>query len=114
MAHLGKSVSIASSLSAFSSSLLTLFFCSQSMQSQISNQGQPLPIPMVTNQSQVRQQLLPQNIQNNMPTGVPNSAGLTSALPPVGGVSQGSMPNVVGQNPNMQNLQNITFHQHIF
>ncbi|CAI9770437.1 unnamed protein product [Fraxinus pennsylvanica] len=82
---------------------------SQSMQSQMPNQGQPLSIPMVPNQSQVRQQLLSQSIQNNMPsTGVPNSASLTPALPPVGGVSQATMPNVVGQNPNMQNLQNIS------
>ncbi|XP_022860694.1 mediator of RNA polymerase II transcription subunit 15a-like isoform X1 [Olea europaea var. sylvestris] len=82
---------------------------SQSIQSQMPNQGQPLPIQMVPNQSQMRQQLLSQNIQNNMPsTGVPNSASMTPSLPPVGGVSQATMPNVVGQNPNMQNLQNIS------
>ncbi|CAA3007572.1 mediator of RNA polymerase II transcription subunit 15a isoform X1 [Olea europaea subsp. europaea] len=82
---------------------------SQSMQAQIPSQGQPLPIPMANNRSQSRQQLLSQNIQNNIPsTGVPNSASLTSGLPTVGGVSQATMPNVVGQNPNVQNLQNIS------
>ncbi|KAL7120166.1 hypothetical protein ACP275_02G106900 [Erythranthe tilingii] len=82
---------------------------SQSMQSQMQNQVQQLPIPMVSNQSQVRQQLLSQNIQNSISsTGVPNSAGLSSALPPVGGMSQGTMPSVPGQNPNMQNIQNMS------
>ncbi|CAA2986230.1 mediator of RNA polymerase II transcription subunit 15a isoform X1 [Olea europaea subsp. europaea] len=82
---------------------------SQSVQSQMPNQGQPLPIQMVPNQSQMRQQLLSQNIQNNMPsTGAPNSASMTPSLPPVGGVSQATMPNVVGENPNIQNSQNIS------
>ncbi|XP_022864000.1 mediator of RNA polymerase II transcription subunit 15a-like [Olea europaea var. sylvestris] len=82
---------------------------SQSMQAQIPSQGQPLPIPMANNRSQSRQQLLSQNIQNNIPsTGVPNSASLTSVLPTVGGMSQATMPNVVGQNPKVQNLQNIS------
>ncbi|XP_011087375.1 mediator of RNA polymerase II transcription subunit 15a isoform X2 [Sesamum indicum] len=82
---------------------------SQSMQPQMPNQVQQLPIPMVSNQSQVRQQLLSQNIQNNIASNaVPNSAGLTSALPPVGGMPQNTMPNVPGQNPNMQNMQNMT------
>ncbi|KAL8528348.1 hypothetical protein ACS0TY_005962 [Phlomoides rotata] len=84
---------------------------SQSMQPQMQNQVQQLPIPMVSNQSQVRQQLLSQNMQNIITsTGVPNSAGagLTSALPPVGGMSQGTLPNIPVQNPNMQNMSNVT------
>ncbi|KAK4483588.1 hypothetical protein RD792_010787 [Penstemon davidsonii] len=81
---------------------------SQSLQPQIQNQLQPLPIPMVSGQPQMRQQLLSQNISNNLAsTGAPNSASMTSALPP-GGMSQGTMPNVGGQNPNMQNLQNMS------
>ncbi|KAK4476686.1 hypothetical protein RD792_015846 [Penstemon davidsonii] len=81
---------------------------SQSMQSQLQNQVQPLPTPMVSNQSQARQQLLSQNISNNIASsGGPNSATLTSALPP-GGMSQGTMPNVACQNPNMQNIQNMS------
>ncbi|XP_047955267.1 mediator of RNA polymerase II transcription subunit 15a-like isoform X2 [Salvia hispanica] len=80
---------------------------SQSMQSQMQNQVQQLPIPMVSNQS--RQQMLSQNIQNNIPsTGVSNSAGLTPSMPPVGGMSQGAMPNVSVQNPNMQNMSNVS------
>ncbi|KAL3622686.1 hypothetical protein CASFOL_033294 [Castilleja foliolosa] len=82
---------------------------SQNLQSQIQNQVQQPPIPMVSNQSQVRQQLLSQNIQNNISsTGVPNSAGLTSTLAPVGVMSQGTMSNGSGQNPNMQNIQNMS------
>ncbi|KAL1561873.1 mediator of RNA polymerase II transcription subunit 15a-like isoform X1 [Salvia divinorum] len=80
---------------------------SQSMQSQMQNQVQQLPIPMVSNQS--RQQILSQNIQNTISsTGVPNSAGLTPSMPPVGGMSQGTMPNVSVQNPNMQNMSSVT------
>ncbi|XP_042063120.1 mediator of RNA polymerase II transcription subunit 15a-like isoform X1 [Salvia splendens] len=80
---------------------------SQSMQSQMQNQVQQLPIPMVSNQS--RQQILSQNIQNNIPsTGVPNSAGLTPSMPSVGSMTQGTMPNVSIQNPNMQNMSSIT------
>ncbi|XP_028072990.1 trihelix transcription factor GT-4-like isoform X2 [Camellia sinensis] len=82
---------------------------SHGMQPQIAgNQGQSLSNPMVANQSQSRQPLLSQNIQNNITaTGVPGSANLTSALPSVGGLPQTSIPNV-GQNSNLQNIQNIS------
>ncbi|XP_050205171.1 mediator of RNA polymerase II transcription subunit 15a-like isoform X2 [Mercurialis annua] len=78
----------------------------QSMQAQLHNQGQSLPVPMSANQTQTRQQLLSQNIQNNMSStgGVQSSSGLTSALPPVSGLSQSSIPNVAGHNPNMQTI----------
>ncbi|KAL1561875.1 mediator of RNA polymerase II transcription subunit 15a-like isoform X2 [Salvia divinorum] len=59
---------------------------SQSMHSQIQNQAQQLPTPMVSNQSW--QHILSQNIQNNIQTtGVPNSTGLSHSMPPVGGMS---------------------------
>ncbi|XP_057763663.1 mediator of RNA polymerase II transcription subunit 15a-like isoform X2 [Salvia miltiorrhiza] len=80
---------------------------SQSMQSQMQSLVQQLPIPMVPN----RQQILSQNIPNNIPsTGVPNSAGLTPAMPPIGGMSQGTMhqqQSTVQQNnlPNMHQQQ---------
>ncbi|XP_073288252.1 mediator of RNA polymerase II transcription subunit 15a-like isoform X1 [Primulina huaijiensis] len=73
---------------------------SQTMQSQMQNQVQSLPMTMVSNQSQVRQQLLSQNIQNNLTS--------TGAQLPGGGMSQGTVPNVSSQNPNMQNIQNMS------
>ncbi|XP_059653684.1 mediator of RNA polymerase II transcription subunit 15a-like [Cornus florida] len=79
---------------------------SHSMQSQVNNQGQPLPIPMASNQAQVRQQLLSQN--NMAATGVQGSASLTPALPPVTSLNQTTMSNAVGQNSNLQNIQNIS------
>ncbi|XP_057501857.1 mediator of RNA polymerase II transcription subunit 15a-like [Actinidia eriantha] len=82
---------------------------SLAMPSQITNQGPSLPIPMAANPSQARQQLLSQNIPNNIAaTGIQGSASLTSALPPVGGLPSTTMPNVVGQNSNLQNIQNIS------
>ncbi|XP_051145563.1 mediator of RNA polymerase II transcription subunit 15a-like isoform X2 [Andrographis paniculata] len=76
------------------------------MQSQMPNQPQQLQMPVG---SQVRQPLLSQNIQNNNPSaGVPSSAGLASVLPAVPSMSQGTMPNVPVQNPNVQNMSNIT------
>ncbi|XP_065865649.1 mediator of RNA polymerase II transcription subunit 15a-like isoform X2 [Euphorbia lathyris] len=81
---------------------------SHNMQSQIHNQGQPLPMAMSANQSQARQQILSQNIPTNMgSTGVQSSASLTSSLPPVSGLSQTSIPNV-GQNPTMQNISGVS------
>ncbi|XP_042066140.1 mediator of RNA polymerase II transcription subunit 15a-like isoform X2 [Salvia splendens] len=60
---------------------------SQSMHSQIQNQAQQLPTPMVSNI--YRQHILSQNTQNNIQsTGVPNSTGLTHSMPPVAGMSQ--------------------------
>ncbi|KAL3516396.1 hypothetical protein ACH5RR_023298 [Cinchona calisaya] len=77
-----------------------------SMQSQIQNQ--PLPMPVVSSQSQPRQQLLPQNMQTNIAAaGVQNSSILTSTLPSAGNLVQAPMPNVIGQNSNLQNLQSI-------
>ncbi|XP_055801617.1 mediator of RNA polymerase II transcription subunit 15a-like isoform X1 [Solanum dulcamara] len=81
---------------------------SHSMQSQLNSQAQQLPVPMVANQTQTRQPLLQQNIQNNMAsTGLQNSASLAPALPPVSNLTQGTMPNVVGQNSNLQTMQNM-------
>ncbi|CAN4090225.1 unnamed protein product [Withania somnifera] len=81
---------------------------SHSMQSQVNSQGQQLPVPTVANQNQTRQPLLQQNIQNNMAsTGLQNSASLTPTLPPVSNLTQGTMPNVVGQNSNLQTMQNM-------
>ncbi|KAI9110222.1 hypothetical protein K1719_018664 [Acacia pycnantha] len=59
------------------------------MQSQVHNPGQSHAIP-VPNQSQSRQQLLSQNIQNNM-------------APPVSNIGQTPIQNVVGPNSNVQN-----------
>ncbi|XP_065848483.1 mediator of RNA polymerase II transcription subunit 15a-like [Euphorbia lathyris] len=67
---------------------------SHNMQPQVHNQGQRRPIPMSANQSQAREQILSQNIRSNMgSSGVQSSASLTSALPPVSGLS-----------PTMQNI----------
>uniref|UniRef100_A0A7N2LMM7 Mediator complex subunit 15 KIX domain-containing protein n=1 Tax=Quercus lobata TaxID=97700 RepID=A0A7N2LMM7_QUELO len=74
-----------------------------SMQPQVHNPGLSLPIPLSANQS--RQQMLSQNIQNNIPSaGVQSTASLPFALPPVSGLSQNPIPNVVGQNTNVQNM----------
>ncbi|XP_044486445.1 mediator of RNA polymerase II transcription subunit 15a-like isoform X2 [Mangifera indica] len=73
------------------------------------NQGQSLPTPMSANQSQQRQQLLSQNIQNNMTsTGVPGSSGLPSAPPSVSGSTQAPIPSVVNQNSNIQNISGVS------
>ncbi|KAG6423178.1 hypothetical protein SASPL_113566 [Salvia splendens] len=80
---------------------------SQSMHSQIQSHAQQLPTPMVSNI--YRQHILSQNTRNNIQsTGVPNSTGLTHSMPPVGGMSQGTMSNVSVENPNMQNMSNVT------
>ncbi|XWS11745.1 hypothetical protein CRYUN_Cryun37aG0026500 [Craigia yunnanensis] len=82
---------------------------SQGMQNQVHSQGQPIPIPLQSNQSQARQQMLPQNIPNNMSSaGVQSSASLQSGMPSVSGLTQNHIPNVVGQNSNMQNLSGIS------
>ncbi|XP_062012017.1 mediator of RNA polymerase II transcription subunit 15a isoform X2 [Rosa rugosa] len=70
------------------------------MQPQVPNQGQSLPMSVPANQSQPRQQLLSQNIQNNIP---PNSAGLSSALSPASGLTQTPVPSIVG-NANLQSM----------
>nr|GMD58450.1 mediator of RNA polymerase II transcription subunit 15A-like isoform X1 [Ipomoea batatas] len=81
---------------------------SHPMQPQVNNQVQQLSVPMVTNQSQARQQLLSQNIQNNITSsGMQNSASLVPALPSVGNLTQPNIPNVVSQNSNLQNVQGI-------
>ncbi|KAJ0075132.1 hypothetical protein Patl1_34635 [Pistacia atlantica] len=86
-------------------SIPSCFLAGTGMQNQVHNQGQSLPIPMSANQSQPRQQLLSQNIQNNMPSsGVPGSSGLPSALPSVSSLSQAPIPGVVNQNSTMQNI----------
>ncbi|KAE7997281.1 hypothetical protein FH972_001928 [Carpinus fangiana] len=79
------------------------------MPSQVHSQGQSLPTPLSTSQSQARQQMLSQNIQNSIATaGVQSSASLPSALPPVSGLNQTPMSNVVGQNTNVQNISGIS------
>ncbi|KAL3338815.1 hypothetical protein AABB24_027774 [Solanum stoloniferum] len=81
---------------------------SHGMQSQVNSQAQQLPVPMVANQTQTRQPLLQQNLQNNMAsTGLQNSASLAPSLPSVSNLTQGTMPNVVGQNSNLQTMQNM-------
>ncbi|KAG7992660.1 hypothetical protein I3843_02G137400 [Carya illinoinensis] len=74
------------------------------MQSQLHNQGQPLPIPLSANPSQSRQ-LLSQNIQNSVSSaGVQATPTLPSALTPASSINQTSIPNAVGQNTNVQNI----------
>ncbi|KAB2028867.1 hypothetical protein ES319_D05G125200v1 [Gossypium barbadense] len=81
---------------------------SQGMQNQVHSQGQSVPIPLQCNQSQAHQQLLPQSVPNNMASaGVQSSAGLQSGMPPVSGLSQNPISNVVGQNSNIQNMSGI-------
>ena len=77
------------------------------MQPQVYNQGQQLPVPLAPNQSQTRQQLLAQNIQTNIASGVPGSASLPSTLSSVTSLNQTPMQNVVGQNSGMQNISGI-------
>ncbi|KAK9283860.1 hypothetical protein L1049_012114 [Liquidambar formosana] len=82
---------------------------SHSIQSQVHNQGQSIPIPMAANQSQALQQLLAQNITNNIAAaGAQSSAGLQSAMPSVTGLNQTSMPNVVNQNSTMQSISGVS------
>ncbi|XP_022716551.1 uncharacterized protein LOC111275436 [Durio zibethinus] len=82
---------------------------SEGMQNQVHSQGQSIPIPLQSNQSQAHQQLLPQSVPNNMSSaGVQSSTGLQSGMPSVSGPTQNSIPNVVGQNSNMQNLSEIS------
>ncbi|KAK5830929.1 hypothetical protein PVK06_014724 [Gossypium arboreum] len=82
---------------------------SQGMQNQVHSQGQSIPIPLQSNQSQARQQLLPQSVPNNMASaGVQSSAGLQPGMPPVSGLSQNPISNVVGQNSNIQNMSGIS------
>ncbi|MBA0774686.1 hypothetical protein Gotri_009882 [Gossypium trilobum] len=69
---------------------------SQGMQNQVHSQGQSVPIPLQCNQSQAHQQLLPQSVPNNMASaGVQSSAGLQSGMPPVSGLSQNPISNVL-------------------
>ncbi|KAK8988593.1 hypothetical protein V6N11_029976 [Hibiscus sabdariffa] len=82
---------------------------SQGMQNQIHSQGQSIPIPLQSNQSQARQQLLPQSVPNSMTSaGVQSSVGLQSGMPPVSGLSQNPISSVVGQNSNMQSMSGIS------
>ncbi|KAE8674063.1 Mediator of RNA polymerase II transcription subunit 15a [Hibiscus syriacus] len=77
---------------------------SQGMQNQVHSQGQSVPISLQSSQSQA--QLLSQSVPNSMaPAGVQSSAGLPSGMPTV---SQNPVPNVVGQNSNIQNMPGIS------
>ncbi|CAH9110813.1 unnamed protein product [Cuscuta europaea] len=81
---------------------------SQTMQPQVSNQAQPLPVPTVSNQPQGHQQLLSQTIQNTITSsGMQNSTNLVSALPTVGSLTHTNIPNAVSRNSNLQNVQGI-------
>uniref|UniRef100_A0A6M2F4P6 Uncharacterized protein n=1 Tax=Populus davidiana TaxID=266767 RepID=A0A6M2F4P6_9ROSI len=81
---------------------------SHSMSPEVQNQGLFLPILLSTDQSQARQQLVSQNMQNCMASnGVQSYAGLRAALPPVSGVTQ-TIPNTVVQNPNMQSIPGVS------
>lgn len=75
---------------------LTCFFTgSQSLESDVQDRVQKC-------QSQLKQQLLSQNIQNNIPlTGVSNFFGSSSALPSFGGNSQATVPSIMFQTPRM-------------
>ncbi|KAI3872338.1 hypothetical protein MKX03_019605 [Papaver bracteatum] len=74
---------------------------SHSMQSQVRNPGQS-QIPLA-NQSQARQQLLSQNIQNTIGNfGIQEPVASSSALPSNASLTQSSMPNAVNQGSNMQ------------
>ncbi|CAN1229491.1 Mediator of RNA polymerase II transcription subunit 15a [Linum grandiflorum] len=88
-------------------SLKMLTMESKSQPSQVPSQGQSIPIPLAANQAQGRQQLMPQNMQNNMnPAGLQGSATLQTPLPAVSGMNQTPI-NVAGQNASMQNMSNI-------
>ncbi|KAF9596250.1 hypothetical protein IFM89_008413 [Coptis chinensis] len=80
---------------------------SHSMQSQVRNQGPPSVA--LSNQSQVRQQLMSQNIQNTTTSGgVQNSNSLPSALSSVTGLTPSNMTNAIGQSSNLQNMSGIS------
>ncbi|KAI3900718.1 hypothetical protein MKW92_003352 [Papaver armeniacum] len=71
------------------------------MQSQASNPGQS-QIPL-ENQYEARQQLIPQNIQNNIGnSGIHEPVELSSALPSGASLTQSSMPNAVNPGSNIQ------------
>ncbi|KAH0759826.1 hypothetical protein KY290_023319 [Solanum tuberosum] len=73
---------------------------SHNMQSQVNSQA--LPVPMVANQTQTRQPLLQQNLQNNMaPTGLQNCASLAPALP-----SEQNLP-AVDESKNVANVSSL-------
>ncbi|CAN6468118.1 unnamed protein product [Victoria cruziana] len=71
---------------------------------QVRNQGQQLPL---TNQSQGRQQILAQNLQNSVGT-VQNTSNLTPALSSMSGISQASLSNVVNQSSTGQSISGIS------
>ncbi|KAL5707791.1 hypothetical protein ACHQM5_018652 [Ranunculus cassubicifolius] len=77
------------------------------VQPQVRIPGQPqISLP---NSSQARQQLMAQGIQDPAVSGgVQSSSSLTSANPSVTGLNPSTMPNVIGQNANLQNMSGIT------
>jgi len=78
------------------------------MPPEVQNQGLFLHFLLSTDQSQARQQLVSQNMQNCMASnGVQSYAGLQAALPPVSVVTQ-TIPNTVVQNPNMQSIPGVS------
>ncbi|XP_075084129.1 mediator of RNA polymerase II transcription subunit 15a isoform X3 [Nicotiana tabacum] len=75
------------------------------MHSQVNSQAQQLPVPMVANETQTKRPVLLQNIQNNMAS--QNCVSLSPALPPLGNLTQATMPNVIGRNSNFQTMQTM-------
>ncbi|KAJ4829665.1 hypothetical protein Tsubulata_034579 [Turnera subulata] len=81
---------------------------SQGMQSQVPNQVQSLPMPISAHQSQTRQQLMAQNMQNNaVSNGVQSTADLHSATLPVSGLTQTPISNNIGRHLGLQCLTNM-------
>ncbi|XXG66944.1 hypothetical protein AAC387_Pa06g0400 [Persea americana] len=78
----------------------------QGLHSQLCNPGQSLPMG---NQSQPRQQLLPQNLQNAIASNsVQSPSSLQTALSSMTGLTQTAMSNVVSQNSNLQAMSGIS------
>ncbi|XP_008789503.2 mediator of RNA polymerase II transcription subunit 15a [Phoenix dactylifera] len=72
----------------------------------LGNEGQSLMTPMV-NLPTARQQLLPQNFQNNTSAAVQSSANLPSTLSSITGLSQSNISSVC-QTSNLQNMPGIS------
>ncbi|KAL2935676.1 Mediator of RNA polymerase II transcription subunit 15a [Bienertia sinuspersici] len=77
---------------------------SQSIQSQVQNLSQSVPLQMVSNQSQARQQLLAQNMQNTITSaGLRTTFSLPNSMAPASGLTQNSELNV-SQNTTMPSV----------
>ncbi|KAK1261454.1 Mediator of RNA polymerase II transcription subunit 15a [Acorus gramineus] len=77
------------------------------MQQQARNQAQSIPIPLA-NQSQARQQILPQALQNPIASAnVQGSTGMPPVLPSMTGLTQPTVSNI-GQTSGLQNISGIS------